>query len=56
MGPKMFSGGLDAKTLSDKTASEIRTLTATASVGVDKDDGGDSMYVVDFEGVAKAFL
>lgn len=54
-GPKMFSGGLDAKILSDKTAAEIRTLTATHYVGEDK-DGDDSEYVVDFEGVAKAFL
>ena len=52
----MFSGGLDPKTLSEKTAPEIRTITATQYVGEDKDDGGESMYVVDFEGVAKAFL
>ena len=53
-GPKMFSGGLDAKTLSDNTAAEIATLTAKHSVSDDK--GDDSAYVVDFEGVAKAFL
>ena len=52
----MFSGGLDAKTLSDKTASEIRTMTATHYVGEDKGDSGDSEYVVDFEGVVKSFL
>ena len=32
-GPKMFSGGLDAKTLSDLTAPEIATMTAKHSVG-----------------------
>lgn len=55
-GPKMFSGGLDAKTLSDKTASEIRTITATHYVGEDKNDSDDSVYVVDFEAVVKAFV
>lgn len=55
-GQKMFSGGLDAKTLSDRTAPEIGTLTAKHSVGEDKDDGGESAYVVDFEGVVKAYL
>lgn len=55
-GPKMFSGGLDAKTLSESTASEIRTITATQYVGEDKNDGEGSMYVVDFEAVVKAFV
>lgn len=55
-GPKMFSGGLDQNTLSDKTAAEIRTLTATHAVGQDKGDFGESEYAVDFEGVAKGFL
>ena len=53
-GQKMFSGGLDANTLSNSTAAEIATLTAKHSVGEDKSD--DSIYVVDFEGVAKGFL
>ena len=55
-GPKMFSGGLDAKTLSDSTAPEIATLTAKHSVGADKGEGDESDFVVDFEGVAKGFL
>ena len=55
-GPKMFSGGLDAATISNSTAAEIRTLTATHAVGEDKSDVGESDYVVDFEGVAKGFL
>ena len=55
-GPKMFSGGLDLNTISDKTAAEIRTLTATHAVGQDKGDVGESEYMVDFEGVAKGFL
>ena len=52
----MFSGGLDAKTLADSTAPEIATLTAKHSVGADKGEGGESDFVVDFEGVAKGFL
>lgn len=55
-GQKMFSGGLDYETLSNRTAPEIATMTAKHSVGQDKDDSGNSMYVVDFDGVAKAFL
>ena len=55
-GQKMFSGGLDSKTLSERTAPEIATLAAKHSVGADKSDEGDSAYVVDFEGVVKAFL
>ena len=55
-GPKMFSGGLDSKALSDLTAPEIATLTAKHSVGEDKDDSADSIYTVDFEGVVQAFL
>ena len=55
-GPKMFSGGLDAKTLSDSTAPEIATLTAKHSVGADKGEGDESDFVVDFEGVVKGFL
>lgn len=52
----MFSGGLDAKTLSESTASEIRTLTATQYVSEDKNDSEGSMFVVDFEAVVKAFV
>lgn len=52
----MFSGGLDAKMLSESTASEIRTMTATQYVGEDKNDSEGSMYVVDFEAVVKAFV
>lgn len=55
-GPKMFGGGLDAKTLSDKNAAEIREITATQYVGEDKGDGPDSEYVVDFVNVVKAFV
>ena len=55
-GPKMFTGGLDAKAVSDLKAPEIATLTAKHSVGLDKDDGNDSAFLVDFEGVVKAYL
>ena len=55
-GPKMFSGGLDAKLLADKNAAEIATMAATNFVGADKDNEGDSKFVVDFDGVVKGFL
>ena len=55
-GQKMFLGGLDVKTLSERTAPEIATLTAKHSVGEDKADDGESAFVVDFDGVVKAFL
>lgn len=56
--PKMFSGGLDANMLSEHNAKEIQEITATDAVGADKADIGkdSSTWVVDFEGVAKAFL
>ncbi len=56
-GPKMF-GGLDAKVLDDHNAEEIRKITATNFVGGDKANIGkdSSIWVVDFEEIAKAFL
>ena len=57
-GPKMFSGGVDQSTLSDLNAGEIATLTATDSIGREKDMSGKegSAWAVDFEAVAKCFL
>lgn len=55
-GPKMFSGGLHANMLEEKSAAEIATITATNFVGADKDREGGSKFVVDFDGVVKGFL
>lgn len=55
-GPKMFSGGLDPNTLSNSTAAEIRTLTASHAVSEDKGEGPDAEYVVDFPSVVKGYL
>lgn len=55
-GPKMFSGGLDANMLAERTAAEIATMTATNFVGADKDREGGSKFVIDFDGVVKGFL
>ena len=59
-GPKMFSGGLDPKTIDGMNAQEIATMTATDYVGRDKSGAGmlgqKSEWVVDFEGVAKGYL
>lgn len=55
-GPKMFSGGLDAKTLSDKTAAEIKDMTAIHFVAGGRGSPEDEDFVVDFEGCTKAFL
>ncbi|KAI9763147.1 MAG: hypothetical protein M1835_007920 [Candelina submexicana] len=57
-GPKAFGGGLDTNTLESNDAEGIATLTATDYVGGDKYRVGKegSAFVVDFEGVAKAFL
>lgn len=55
-GPKMFSGGLDAKTLSDKTAAEIKDMNATHFATPGRGAPEDEDFVVDFEGCAKGFL
>jgi len=57
-GPKMFSGGLDANTLDEHDAKEIRDITATDFVGSDKGNIGkdSSVWTVDFEAVVKGFL
>ena len=57
-GPKMFSGGLDAKMLDEHDAKEIRDITATDFVGSDKANVGkdSSVWTVDFEGIVKGFL
>ena len=52
----MFTGGLDPDTLANSTAAEIRALTATHTVKEDKNVEGVVDFVVDFVGVAKAFL
>lgn len=54
-GPKQFSGGLDAKDMSDMNAADIALMKATHFVNVDK-WGSDDAYEVDFEGCVKAFL
>ena len=53
-GQKMFSGGLDQATLSDHTAQEIASMTATHFVPLDRED--PELYAVDFERCAKAFF
>lgn len=55
-GPKMFSGGLDATDLSNMDAAEIALAKAHHSVAADKNNDGDSHFVVDFEACAAAFL
>ena len=55
-GPKMFSGGLDAKTIANSNSAEIATLTATHAVAFDQSDPRSEMYVVDFEGCLRGFL
>ncbi len=55
-GPKMFSGGLDAADMSNMDAAEIALAKAHHSVAADKNNGGDSHFVVDFEACAAAFL
>lgn len=52
----MFSGGLDAATISDRTTAEMRDMTATHFVSPGQGDENDSTFVVDFEGCAGAFL
>ncbi|KAL9005150.1 MAG: hypothetical protein Q9188_002064 [Gyalolechia gomerana] len=54
-GPKQFSGGLDAKDLSDMNAAEIALMKATHFVDVDK-WGPEEAYQVDFEGCVKSFF
>ena len=54
-GPKQFSGGLDAKDMSDMTAADIALMKAVHFVDADK-WGPEGAYVVDFEGCVKAFL
>ncbi|KAL8906996.1 MAG: hypothetical protein Q9207_001682 [Kuettlingeria erythrocarpa] len=53
--PKQFTGGLDAKDISDMDAAEIALMKATHFVDADK-WGGNSAYEVDFETCAKAFF
>ena len=55
-GSKMFTGGLDRADKEDRTAAEIRDLTATHFVSPGQGDEGDLRFVVDFEGCAKGFL
>lgn len=55
-GQKMFTGGLDAKTLEQSNAAEIAEITATNYISDDKQEGDDSDFVVDFDGVLKGFL
>ncbi|KAL8712945.1 MAG: hypothetical protein Q9220_002803 [cf. Caloplaca sp. 1 TL-2023] len=54
-GPKMFSGGVDATDLSDRTAADIALMKATHFVDIHKYGSGDA-YEVDFETCAKAFF
>lgn len=55
-GPKMFSGGLDAKTISNSNAAEIATLSATHFAPIGRGGSDDPNFVVDFEGCAQGFL
>lgn len=55
-GSKMFTGGLDKAILDDRTAAEVRDMTATHFVSPGQGDEDDPRFVVDFEGCAKAFL
>lgn len=52
----MFSGGLDAKTLADKTAVEIKDMNATHFAAPGRGGPEDKDFVVDFEACTKAFL
>lgn len=49
-------GGLDAETLSTRSAAEIAELAATHYVDPNKVDAFDSTHVVDFEGCLASFL
>lgn len=55
-GPKMFSGGLDAKANRDSTAAEIAAMSATHFVPIGRGEQDDANFVVDFEGCAQGFL
>ena len=55
-GPKMFAGGLDANTISNKTSAEITTLTATHFAPVGRGEANDPIFVVDIESCAQGFL
>lgn len=55
-GPKMFSGGLGAKTNPDSTAAEIAAMSATHFAPVGRGEQDDANFVVDFEGCAQGFL
>ena len=55
-GAKMFTGGLDKATISDRTAAEVRDMTATHFVSPGQGDEDDPKFAVDFEGCAKGFL
>lgn len=55
-GQKMFTGGVDTKGMSEMNAAEIALMKARHFVGADKKNEGNSNFVVDFDGCAKAFL
>lgn len=54
-GPKQFSGGLDAKDMSDMDAADIALMKAVHFVDLDK-WGPEGAYEVDFESCVKSFL
>ena len=55
-GPKQFTGGLDAHTLTNSTAAEIANINATHFAPSGRGSQDDPEYVVDFEACAKGFL
>ena len=55
-GPKMFAGGLDKNTISNKNSEEIAALKATHFASVGRGGPNDPNYVVDFESCAQGFL
>ena len=56
-GQKQFSGGFDQEAAEDKTAKEIAAMKATTYIrGEERDEDGNPIRKVDFEGVARCFL
>ena len=55
-GVKMFSGGLSATEMSNMNAAEIARMKARHFVAADKNNDGDSHFVVDFEACAAGFF
>ena len=53
-GPRQFTGPLDDAVFEGRTAAEKAQIMATFFPGEDKDD--EKKWVVDFEGIAKAYL